>query len=261
MAVEYRWAEYRSDRLPGLVDDLVRRQVSAIFAVPGYAAAAAKAATKSLPIVFIAGGDPVALGLVASLNRPGGNVTGISIRNIDVAAKRLELLRELLPGASSFAFLNKPNEQIAEELEIQGAAHILGVRLAIVTANDQSEFEAAFATLARQQARGLVVGSDPLFGNNTRQLISLAARYAVPVVYAYHEDTAAGGLMSYGTDHLDAYRRAGAYLGRILRGDKPAELPVQLVTKIELGINMKTARALGLTIPLTLLGRADKVIE
>jgi putative tryptophan/tyrosine transport system substrate-binding protein len=263
LAVEYRWAEYRSDRLTVLADDLVRRQVAVIFAVAS-AAGVAKAATKSIPIVFVSGNDPVATGLVASLNRPGGNLTGISILNTAVAAKRLELLHELVPTASLLAFVadsTSPTGPETETRELQAAARTLGVRLLILNASDPSEFEAAFAALVHERAGGLVVGSNPLFGYNTGQLIALAARYAVPTVYAYRENTAAGGLTSYGTDHLDAYRQAGDYIDRILKGDKPSDLPVQLVTKIELVINMKTAKSLGLTFPLTLLGRADAAIE
>jgi putative ABC transport system substrate-binding protein len=262
LAVEYRWAEYRSDRLTALADDLVRRQVAVIFAV-AFAARVAKAATKSIPIVFISGNDPVATGLVASLNRPGGNLTGISILNTAVAAKRLELLHELVPTASLLAFVADPTSPAGPENEtrqLQVAARTLGVRLLILNASDPSEFEAAFAAFVHERAGGLVVGSSPLFGYNTGQLIALAARYAVPAIYAYREDTAAGGLMSYGTDHLDAYRQAGIYIGRILKGDKPADLPVQLVKKIELVINMKTAKTLGLTVPRALLVRADELI-
>jgi putative ABC transport system substrate-binding protein len=260
LAVEYRWAEYRSDRLTALADDLVRRQVAVIFAV-AFAASAAKAATKSIPIVFLSGGDPVATGLVASLNRPGGNLTGISILNTGVAAKRLELLHELVPMASSLAFLSDPtNPQGIEREVVQVAARSLGVRLLTLNASDQSEFEAAFATLVHERAGGLVLGSDPLFGNHSDQLAALAGRFAVPTIYQYREATAAGGLMSYGTDHLDAYRQAGVYIGRILKGDKPADLPVQLVKNIELVINMKTAKTLGLTVPRALLVRADELI-
>jgi putative tryptophan/tyrosine transport system substrate-binding protein len=262
LAVEYRWAEYRSDRLTVLAHDLVRGQVAVIFAV-AFAAGVAKAATKSIPIVFISGNDPVATGLVASLNRPGGNLTGISILNTAVAAKRLELLHELVPTASLLTFVANPTSPTGPEDEtrqLQVAARTLGVRLLILNASDPSEFEAAFAALVHERAGGLVVGSSPLFGYNTGQLIALAARYAVPAVYAYREDTAAGGLMSYGTDHLDAYRQAGVYIGRILKGDKPADLPVQLVKKIELVINMKTAKTLGLTVPRALLVRADELI-
>ena len=263
LAVEYRWAEYRSDRLTVFADDLIRRQVAVIFAVAS-AARVAKAATKSIPIVFVSGNDPVAIGLVASLNRPGGNLTGISILNTAVAAKRLELLHQLVPSASLLAVVANTTRATgpeSETRELQVAARALGVRLLILNASDPSEFEAAFVALVHERAGGLVVGSDPLFGYNTDQLIALAARYAVPAVYADREDAAAGGLMSYGTDHLDAYRQAGIYIGRILKGDRSADLPVQLVTKIELVINLKTARSLGLTFPLTLLGRADAVIE
>jgi len=261
LAIEYRWAEYRSDRLSVLADDLVRRQVAVIFAVPHSAAVAAKAATKSIPIVFAVGSDPVENGLVASLNRPSGNLTGISILNVAVTAKRLELLREVVPTASSFALLANPTDRVDDEKEAQVAARALGVRLLVLNASDQSHFEAAFTSVVQERAGGLVVGTHPLFANHSDHLVALAARHAVPTVYTFREAASAGGLMSYGTDHLDAYRQAGVYLGRILNGEKPADLPVQFVTRIELVINMKTAKALGLMFPTGLLVRADEVIE
>jgi putative ABC transport system substrate-binding protein len=263
VGIEYRWAQGQYDRLPAFAADLVRRQVSVIVATGGTPSAlAAKAATATIPIVFNTGGDPVKLGLVSSFNRPGGNVTGVSSLSNELAQKRLELLHELVPTATVIGVLVNPTTPTSqsEASDVQTAARTLRVRLLIVNASAQSEFDAAFATLVCE-AGGLVVGSDPLFGHNTDQLIALAERHAVPTIYSYREDTAAGGLMSYGTDHLDSYRQAGVYIGRILKGDKPADLPVQQITKIELVINMKTAKALGLTFPLALLGRADAVIE
>jgi putative ABC transport system substrate-binding protein len=263
VAVEYRWAEDHLDRLPALAADLVRRQVAVVVALPVPSALAAKAATKSIPIVFQVGVDPVEVGLVASLNRPGGNLTGIYNLNTAVVAKRLQLLHELVPAATSIAFLVNPTNAVAAETqtrELQAAARILGVRLLILNASDQDEFDAAFATLVRERAGGLVVGSGPLFVNHTDQLVALAARHRMPVIYTGRA-TAAGGLMSYGTDFPDLYRQVGVYIGRILKGEKPDDLPVQQVTKIQLAINMKTANSLGLTIPETLLATADEVIQ
>ncbi len=264
LAIEYRWAEDRLDRLPALAADLVRRQVAVIVAWPTPAALAAKAATKSIPIVFATGADPVEIGLVASLNRPGGNLTGMSNLDAAVVAKRLALLHELMPTATSIAYLVNPSNAVfaeAETRELEDAARTLGVRLLILKASDPSEFEAAFATLVLERAGGLVVGSDSLFSRHSDQLVALAARHRVPAMYAYRETTAAGGLMSYGTDFPDAYRKVGLYTGRILKGDKPADLPVQQPTKFELVINLKTAKALGLSIPETLLATADEVIQ
>jgi putative ABC transport system substrate-binding protein len=263
VAVEYRWAENHLDRLPALAADLVRRQVSVVVALPLPSALAAKAATKSIPIVFQVGVDPVEVGLVASLSRPGGNLTGIYNLNTAVVAKRLQLLHELVPAATSIACLVDPTNAVAAETqtrELQVAARILGVGLLILNASDQGEFDAAFATLVREGAGGLVVGSGPLFVNRTDQLVALAARHRVPVIYTGRA-TAAGGLMSYGTNFPDLYRQVGVYIGRILKGEKPDDLPVQQVTKIQLAINMKTAKALGLTIPETLLATADEVIQ
>jgi putative tryptophan/tyrosine transport system substrate-binding protein len=264
LGVEYRWAEYRMDRLRALADDLVRRQVAVIVAPQTPAALAAKAATNSIPIVFQIGTDPVELGLVASLNRPGGNLTGLSIFSIALTTKRLELMREVVPVATSIAFLVNPTEGVLAETEtreLQVAARTLGVHLLILNAKDPSEFEAAFATLVRERAGGLVVSGGTLFINTYDPLVALAARHRVPTMYPDRRHAAAGGLMSYGTDRSDAYRRVGVYTGRILNGEKPADLPVQRSTKIELVINLKTAKALGLTIPETLLATADEVIQ
>jgi len=260
VAIEYRWAGDTDDRLRALMDDLVRRQVAVVAAPDSQVAAlVAKAATQTIPIVFMVGTDPVELGLVASLNRPGGNATGVNMLNFAVAAKRLELLHEMVPAATLIAFLGPGTG--ANWTEMQNAASILGVRLLAVPANSRSEIEAAFATLVQQRADALVVGPGPFFFSRRDQITTLAANNAVPVIYPYREQTVAGGLMSYGTDVRDANRQVGIYTGRILKGEKTADLPVQRSTKIELVINMKTAKALGLTLPLTLLGRADEVIE
>jgi putative ABC transport system substrate-binding protein len=265
VAVEYRWAEYRLDRLPGLAADLVRRQVAVIIAFSVPAALAAKAATTSIPIVFNTGSDPVEIGLVASLNRPGGNLTGRSNLFTALAAKRLEALHKLVPAAMSIAVLVNPTNPTAAEIEkreLQVAARTLGVRLLILNASDPSEFEAAFATLVGAQAGGLVVGNDALFSSYLDQLVALAARARVPTLYYSRAAIRAGGLMSYGgADTPDGVRQVGVYAGRILKGEKPADLPVQRSTIIELGINMKTAKALGLAIPETLLATADEVIQ
>jgi putative ABC transport system substrate-binding protein len=265
LKIEYRWAENHNDRLPALAADLVRRQVAVIVA-PGStpAALAAKAATTSIPIVFAIVADPVGTGLVASLNRPGGNLTGISDLNNAVAAKRLQLLHELVPAATLIAFLVNPaNPAFAEPetREMQIAARTLGLRLLILNAREPNEFEAAFATLILERAGGLVVGGDALFFSYPNQLVALADRHRVLAIYPSRGHTAGGGLMSYGTDFTGAWREAGVYTGRILKGEKPADLPVQQVTKIELVLNMKTAKALNVTFALNLLGRADAVIE
>jgi putative ABC transport system substrate-binding protein len=264
LAVEYRWAEDRLDRLPALAADLVRRQVAVIVAAPTPAAVAAKASTRSIPIVFLTGADPVEVGFVASLGHPGSNLTGISALSVAATAKRLELLHELMPAAATFAYLVNPANPViieAETRELQVAARTLGLQLLILKASDLCEFEAAFATLAREQAGGVLVGSDVLFVNHSDQLVALAARHRVPAMYSFRELTAAGGLMSYGTDRADSYRQVGIYAGRILKGEKPADLPVQLVTKMQLAVNLKTAKALGLTIPELIMVRADVVIE
>jgi putative tryptophan/tyrosine transport system substrate-binding protein len=265
VAIEYRWIEGRYDRLPEMVADLVRRQV-AVIAIPNTtsSALAAKAATQTIPVVFNIGSDPVAVGLVASLSHPGRNVTGIAMLQIAVTAKRLELLRELVPTASSIAFLVNPGNPgfaNAETKEVQEAARVLGVNLQVLNASNSSEIDAAFATLVQQQAGALLVGGDVFYISRTVQLVTLAARHAIPTIYAYLEQGAAGGLMCYGAGLASTQRSVGVYTGRILKGEKPADLPVQQVTKLQLVINMKTAKALGLEVPPTLLGRADEVIE
>jgi putative tryptophan/tyrosine transport system substrate-binding protein len=264
LTVEYRLAEDHYERLPALAADLVSREVAVIVAVTTPAALAAKAATKSIPIAFFIAGDPVEVGLVDSLNRPRGNLTGISALLTATAAKRLELLHELVPAATLIAYLDNPINPVgaeAETRELQVAARALGVQLLTLNASDTSEFDAAFATLVRERAGGLLVGQDPLFNSHSDRLIALAARHAVPAIYWSREATAAGGLMSYGTDLRDPRRLAGVYAGRILKGEKPADLPVQQVTKIELVINIETAKTLGLTFPRNLLARADAIIE
>ena len=262
---EYRWADDHNDRLRALAEDLVRRRV-AVIAAPGatQSALVAKAATQSIPIVFELGIDPAETGLVASLNHPGGNLTGVSELNVDMVAKRLELLHELIPAATSIAFLGNPSNPVvasAQTKALQAAADAMGLHLLVLNASDPSEFEGAFATLVRQRAGALLLTGDALFTGHRDQLIALAARHAVPALYQWRQFTAAGGLMSYGASRVDAFRQVGIYVGRILKGEKPADLPVQQATKIELSINLKTAKTLGVAVPLTLLTRADEVIE
>jgi putative ABC transport system substrate-binding protein len=262
--IEYRWAGGKYDQLPALAADLVRRQAAVITTTGGIPPAlAAKAATTTIPIVFTVGSDPIAIGLVASLNRPGGNLTGVSILNLEVAPKRLELLHELVPAATTFALLVNPANPNAEteSTELQAAARTLGLQLKVLRASTEREIDGAFATLVDLRAGGLVIGPDTLFVSRVAQLSALALRHAVPTVFQYREFAAAGGLMSYGGDSTEVFRIAGSYTGRILKGEKPADLPVQRLTKVELIINLNTARVLGLTVPLTLLGRADEVIE
>jgi putative ABC transport system substrate-binding protein len=264
VAIEYRWAEGQNDRLPALAADLVRRRV-AVIATPdsGEAALAAKAATTTIPIVFNISFNPVQIGLVASFNRPGGNVTGISTMNVELIGKCLQLLHELVPGATRFATLFNPINTVIQISipEAQAAARSLGLQLFVLNASTESDFEPAFATLVQQQAAALFVGPSPLFQNRHQQIVALAARHRVPTIYTNHEAVAAGGLMSYGSPIKDNYRLLGTYTGRILKGEKPADLPVQQPTKVELHINMKTAKTLGLTFPTALLVRADEVIE
>jgi len=264
-AIEYRWAEGRNDRLPALAAELVRRQVT-VIAAPGStpAALAAKAASTTVPIVFAIAADPVQVGLVASLNRPGGNVTGAVTLNVEIAPKRLELLHELFPTATSFALLVNPTSPaLAEPVskQVQAAARTLGIELHVLHASSESDFDAVFATAARLQATGLIVGPDSLFNARIEQLAALSVRRALPTVYQWREFAAAGGLLSYGSNISDVFRQAGVYTGRILKGEKPADLPVEQPTKVELFINLKTAKALGLTMPTALLVRADEVIE
>jgi len=264
VAIEYRWGEGHSDRLPAMVADLVHRQVAVIAATSTAGALAAKAATTTIPIVFETASDPIRLGLVASLNRPGGNVTGVTQTNVEVAPKRLELLHELLPAASVMALLVYPaNPALAEAntKELQVAARTLGLELHVLNASTERDFDGVFAKLVELRAGGLVIGSDPFFTSRSEQLAALTVRHAVPAIYAWREFAVAGGLLSYGANVTEAYRLAGNYTGRVLKGDKPADLPVQQVTKVELVINLKTAKALGITIPLPLIGRADEVIE
>ena len=260
--VEYRWAEGHYDRLPILVADLVRRQV-AVIAANGPAAVAAKAATATIPIVFNTGVDPVELGLVASLNHPGGNLTGVTDLAQELGPKRLELLHELVPTATVVAVLVNPSYPGAEILlrDLQVAARTLALQIHVLHASTEHELDTAFASLVQLRAGALVIGPDSFFNSRSELLAALTVRHAVPAIFQYREFAAAGGLMSYGGSITDQYRLVGAYTGRILKGEKPADLPVQQSTKIELIINLKTAKALGLTFPLTLLGRADAVIE
>ena len=228
------------------------------------AALAAQAATTTIPIVFETGSNPIQLGLVASLNRPGGNVTGVTSLIVEVAPKRLELLHELLPTASVMALLVNPADRAlaqAQSREVQSAARKLGLELHVLNASSERDFDAVFANLTRLRAAALVIGAGSVFLSGIEQLAALALRHAVPAIYEYRDFPAAGGLMSYGSDPTDSYRLAGIYTGRVLKGEKPADLPVQQATKVELFINLKTAKALGLTVPITLLGRADEVIE
>ena len=260
--IEYRWAEGNYDRLPALAADLVRRQVTVIAAITTPAALTAKAATTDIPIIFEMGTDPVGLGLVASLRRPGGNLTGVSLLNVELGPKRLELLHELVPSAA-MALLVNPSNRNAEVLsqELQAAARLLGVQMHVLRANSERDFNSVFATLAQLRVGALVIGSDPFYNARSKQLAVLMLQHALPAIYQYREFAAAGGLMSYGGHVTDPFRQAGAYTGRILAGAKPADLPIVQSTKVELIINLKTAKALGLTIPLSLLGRADEVIE
>jgi putative tryptophan/tyrosine transport system substrate-binding protein len=264
VTIEYYSADLHLERLPALAEDAVRRGVGMIFATPATGAVAASAVTKSIPIVSIFGADPVELGLAASLSRPGGNITGISLLMKETAAKRLSLLHELAPAATLIGYLSDPSTPAIAELEtkeLQTAAGALGISLLVVNAKSESAFEAAFATLARDRAGALLVGTYTLFFNNYAQLTALAARHHIPAIYQSREALGFGGLMSYGTDLPDAYRRAGIYAGRILKGQSPAELPVQQSTKVLLSLNLKVAKALGITFPTALLVRADEVIE
>jgi putative ABC transport system substrate-binding protein len=264
VSVEYRWAEGQLDRLQALAVDLVRLRVSAIAALGNAAVLAARAATTTIPIVFQTGVNPVDIGLVAALNRPGGNLTGVTSMNLELGPKRLELLHELVPSATVFVLLVNPTNSTQTEIQsrdFQAAAQTLGLQLYILTASAERDFDTVFATLDQLGARGLVIAADAFLNSRTRQLVALAERHGVPAIYPFYDDTVAGGLMSYGGSITDQYRAVGNYVGRILKGEKPADLPVQQSAKIELIINLKTAKALGLTFPLNLLGRADAVIE
>ena len=264
VAVEYRWAEDHYDRLPSLAAELVARQVDVIVtqgSIPP--ALAAKEATTTIPIVFVTGADPVAAGLVAGLARPGGNLTGFTLMHAELVQKRFELLSELVPQTGVIALLVKPDNPETGKMirDTQEAAHTKGVQIEILKASNQGELDSAFASLAQIKAGALVVGADPFFFSAREQLVALAARHAVPAIYDSPEIVYAGGLISYGNNGIDIWRGVGIYTGRILKGEKPADLPVQQPTTFELVVNLKTAAALGLTVPPSILARADEVIE
>jgi putative ABC transport system substrate-binding protein len=264
VTMEYRWAEGQSARLPAMAADLVHHEVTVITASPTLAALAARTATATIPIVFESGADPVKIGLVASLNRPGGNVTGVTQLNSEILPKRLELLHELIPTATVMALLVNPADPIIAEANssvVLSAARRLGLELHVLNASSERDFDAVFANLRRLRAGGLVIGGGALFNARIEQLAALTARHAVPAIFETREFVTVGGLISYGSSIADAYRLVGVYTGRILKGEKPADLPVQQATKVELYINLKTAKALGITVPLPLSGRADEVIE
>ena len=262
--IEYRWAEGHFDRLPELAADLIHRQVAVLVAQGGITSAvAARAATATVPIVFSSGGDPVALGVVSSLSRPGGNATGVSVLTASLGSKRLEILHQAVPTAGVMAALMNPNNASIEPQlkDIQAGARSLGVQLKILNASSAADIDAAFVAIDQARISALVVGPDPSYLEQRNQLVTLAARHKISAIYEWRDYVEAGGLMSYGTSLAEAYRQVGAYTGRILKGEKPADLPVIQSTKVELVINLKTAKALGLSVPLPLLGRADEVIE
>jgi putative tryptophan/tyrosine transport system substrate-binding protein len=263
VAIEFRWPNERNNRMPALAADLVSRRVNVIYASGINAAMAAKAATTSLPVIFSVGSDPIELGLVANLNRPGGNLSGTTTLNVQTGPKRLELLHELMPKATIIAFLINPTRAgiVGETKELQAAAATLGLKLPILHASTDEAFDAAFAAMVQLRVEALVIGSDNFFISRSEQLAALSLRHAIPTIFQYRDFAEAGGLMSYGGGLHDTSRQAAAYVGRVLKGEKPADLPVQQATKVELFINLKTARALGLNFPLALLGRADEVFE
>ena len=264
VAMEYRWADSQYDRLPALAADLVSRRVAVIVPIGGAPATlAAKAATSTIPIVFNLGADPIELGLVTNLNRPGGNITGIAMMIVEVETKRLELLHELAPASTSLAILLNPSNPQAQtqERDAQRAARVIGRQVLVLKAGTEHEIEMAFAALVRERAGALLVGGDAFFASQVTLFVVLTARHAIPTIYPWRSHVDAGGLMSYGTSVLDAYRQTGVYTGRVLKGEKPGDLPIAQPTKFELIINLKTARAVGIAIPPTLLARADEVIE
>ena len=263
MLVEYRWAEGHNDRLPALAADLVQRHVAVIAATTLPAAPAAKAATATIPIVFLIGGDPVELGLVDSMSRPGGNMTGVAALNVDLIAKRLELLHELVPKADTVAVLVNPNSAYTEPetSHVHEAGLAAGLKVLLLAASNENEIGTAFANLVRQKVGALIVSADPFFTSHRDQVVALAARHAIPTIYQWRDFPVIGGLVSYGADRIDTYRQTGIYVGRILSGVQPSDLPVVQPTKFELVINLKTAKALGISVPIPILGRADEVIE
>ena len=263
VAIEFRWAQGQYERLPELAADLVSRKVNVIAAVSGPAALAAKGATATIPFVFATGLDVIKAGIVASFNRPDGNATGVYLFTRALQAKKLELLAQLAPNAATIAVLANPNSPIVETQvkELQEAARLLGRRLIVLNASSEKEIDAAFAALVQQRANGLIVSADPFFNGQRAQLVALAARSVIPAIYEWREFTIAGGLVSYGTSVTDAYRQAGNYTGRILKGEKPADLPVVQPTKFEFVINLRTAKALGIDVPPKLLALTDEVIE
>jgi putative ABC transport system substrate-binding protein len=264
LAIEYCWAEGHNDRLSAFATDLVRRQVAVIVAAGTPATLAAKAATTTIPIVFFVAGGPVELGLVASLNRPGGNLTGMTTLTLEVASKWLELLHELMPTTSTFALLINPTSPVLAEMQsrdLQTAARKLGLQVHLLEASTDRDIDTAFARLVQLRSGGLVISSDSFLERRSERLAAVAKRYSVPAICGFREFATAGGLMSYGASITDAFRWIGVYTGRVLKGEKPADLPVQQATKVELIINLKTAKALALTVPLPMLGRADEVIE
>ncbi|SDR28094.1 putative ABC transport system substrate-binding protein [Rhizobiales bacterium GAS113] len=262
VAIEFRWAEGHYDRLPGLAAELVESSVAVLVATGG-AAQAGKGATSAVPVVFSVGGDPVGLGLVSSLNHPGGNVTGVTLLSAELMAKRLEVLRELVPHARIIGVLVNPDNSFGDRdvRAVQQAAAAQSVTVQIARASHEADFDAAFGTLVRAGAAALLVGADPFFGDRRAQLVGLAAHHALPTIYDSRDQVEAGGLVSYGTDFGRAYQQVGLYTGRILGGARPADLPVMQLSDIELVVNLKTAKALGLTVPQSILARADEVIE